>query len=133
MRGSFTRSSLLCFIIGQIRKHEAIQESLALTRGRRDGENRGPPLQRWGALEPLAESAGNKSLLQQLRRKAFHARRHGYRDSTGGGGGIIVASDYGCLHSSGNDVDQGGDEQYAHNGYAECFAHNSLHPHPVLL
>jgi hypothetical protein len=42
MRGSFTRSSLLCFIIGQIRKHEAIQESLALTRGRRDGENRGP-------------------------------------------------------------------------------------------
>jgi hypothetical protein len=40
-----------------------------------------------------AESQANKSLRQQLRRKAFHARRHGYRDSMRGGGSIKMASD----------------------------------------
>ena len=106
---------------------------LALTRGRRDGENAGPRYDNntGEPLKPLAKS-GNKSLRQQLHRKVFHARRHGYPDSTGGRG-IKVASDYGCLYASGNDVDQGGNEQYAHDGYAECFAHNSLHPRPALL
>jgi hypothetical protein len=57
---------------------------LALTRGRRDGENGGPRYDNntGEPLKPLAKS-GNKSLRQQLHRKVFHARRHGYPDSTG--------------------------------------------------
>src|SRR5262249_40370443 len=58
-RGSFTRSSLLCLLTGQIREHQATLKShlLALTRGRRDGENGGPRYrqQHWGALEPSAK------------------------------------------------------------------------------
>jgi hypothetical protein len=58
---------------------------LALTRGRRDGENGGLRYDNntGEPLKPLAKS-GNKSLRQQLHRKVFHARRHGYPDSTGG-------------------------------------------------
>src|SRR5215472_7680327 len=50
-----------------------------------------------GAFQTVAErrlkGQANKSLRQQLRRKAFHARKHSYRDSMRGGGSTKMASD----------------------------------------
>jgi hypothetical protein len=64
------------------------------------------------------------SLRQQVRRKALHAAGHAILMPLAGCV-VKMISSRDCLAPSGNDLDDGGDEQGGDCGYRQCLAHSS--------